>query len=89
MPPPGAAMADPADILITGAAGQVGLEFLAQAWPAHVRPMAPTLNIADVASVTTWSGSHPVAAPMDGNYGVVPRLQRDAVAKSLNRKTAP
>ena len=43
-------MADPIDILVTGGAGQVGLELLAAKWPAHIRLHAPTREALDLAN---------------------------------------
>jgi dTDP-4-dehydrorhamnose reductase len=53
------------DILITGGAGQVGIELLRARWPAHVRLHAPdrsVLDLADAASVARVFEATPFAA---------------------------
>lgn len=58
-------MADPVHILITGGAGQVGLELLRADWPADVVLHAPTraeLDLGDAASVRAVFAATPFAA---------------------------
>lgn len=58
-------MPDPLQILITGGAGQVGLELQAADWPSHVRLHAPPrteLDLGDIGSVRAAFAVTPFAA---------------------------
>jgi dTDP-4-dehydrorhamnose reductase len=77
-------MAEALDILITGGAGQVGLELLAQQWPAHVRLLAPgrdELDLSDPADVRAWFSDHKVAAVINSAaHTAVDRAQVEVAA---------
>jgi dTDP-4-dehydrorhamnose reductase len=58
-------MADPVHILVTGGAGQIGLELQAARWPGHVTLHAPPrteLDLGDAASIRAAFAQKPFAA---------------------------
>jgi dTDP-4-dehydrorhamnose reductase len=71
-------------ILVTGGAGQVGLELLAAGWPEGVTVDAPTraeLDLGDVASVKAAFAATPYAAVINaGAYTAVDKAETDVVA---------
>ncbi len=77
-------MADPVHILITGGAGQVGLELLAADWPSDVVLHAPTradLDLGDIASVRAAFAATPFAAVINsGAYTAVDKAETDVAA---------
>ncbi|QTC91471.1 dTDP-4-dehydrorhamnose reductase [Brevundimonas goettingensis] len=77
-------MADPVHILITGGAGQVGLELLAADWPADVVLHAPTraeLDLGDIVSVRAAFDATPFAAVINsGAYTAVDKAETDVAA---------
>lgn len=82
-------MADPVHILITGGAGQVGLELLAVQWPDDVVLHAPTrsdLDLGDAASVRAAFVATPFAAVINsGAHTAVDKAETEvAVAFAAN-----
>jgi len=77
-------MADPLHILITGGAGQVGLELQAADWPADVVLHAPTrdqLDLGDIASVRAAFAATPFAAVINsGAYTAVDKAETEVAA---------
>jgi len=77
-------MADPVHILITGGAGQVGLELLAADWPSEVVLHAPTrdqLDIGDITSVRAAFAANPFAAVINsGAYTAVDKAETEVAA---------
>jgi len=77
-------MADPIHILITGGAGQVGLELLAAAWPEEVVLHAPTraeLDLGDAASVRAAFAATPFAAVVNsGAHTAVDKAETEVAA---------
>ena len=77
-------MADPVHILITGGAGQVGLELQAADWPDHVMLHTPTrteMDLADITSVKTTFTRIPFAAVINsGAYTAVDKAESDIAA---------
>jgi dTDP-4-dehydrorhamnose reductase len=77
-------LADPVHILITGGAGQVGLELLAADWPSDVVLHAPTradLDLGDIASVRAAFAATPFAAVINsGAYTAVDKAETDVAA---------
>jgi dTDP-4-dehydrorhamnose reductase len=77
-------MADPIHILITGGAGQVGLELARADWPAEVVLHAPTraeLDLGDIASVRAAFATTPFAAVINsGAYTAVDKAETDVAA---------
>ena len=75
-----------AHILITGGAGQVGIELQRAAWPAHVRLHAPTrpdLDLADAAAVARAFEATPFAAVINpAAYTAVDKAE-DEVAEAF------
>lgn len=82
-------VADYVDILITGGAGQVGLELLAADWPANVRLHAPDrseLDIGDAQAVAAVFAARPYAAVINsGAYTAVDKAEGEvALAFAAN-----
>lgn len=77
-------MADPVHILITGGAGQVGLELQAAAWPEGVVFHAPTraeLDLGDAASVRAAFAATPFAAVINsGAHTAVDKAETEVAA---------
>ncbi|MFN7106655.1 MAG: dTDP-4-dehydrorhamnose reductase [Brevundimonas sp.] len=77
-------MADPVHILITGGAGQVGLELLAADWPQGVLLHAPTrteLDLSDIASVRDAFAATPFAAVINsGAHTAVDKAETEVAA---------
>lgn len=77
-------MADPVHILVTGGAGQVGLELQAAAWPDGVVIHAPTrveLNLADIVSMKAAFARTPFAAVINsGAYTAVDKAEDETAA---------
>lgn len=77
-------MADPVHILITGGAGQVGLELQAADWPQGVVIHAPTraeLDLGDIASVKAAFARTPFAAVINsGAYTAVDKAETEVAA---------
>ena len=77
-------MADPVHILITGGAGQVGLELLAADWPEGVVLHAPTrteLDLSDAASVRAAFAGTPFAAVINsGAHTAVDKAETEVAA---------
>lgn len=77
-------MADPIHILITGGAGQVGLELLAADWPEGVFLHAPTrleLDLGDAASVRAALAATPLAAVINsGAHTAVDKAETEVAA---------
>lgn len=77
-------MAEPVHILITGGAGQVGLELQAADWPEHVVVHAPTreqLDLGDIASVKAAFAATAFAAVINsGAYTAVDKAETDVAA---------
>ncbi|WP_029414917.1 dTDP-4-dehydrorhamnose reductase [Brevundimonas bacteroides] len=78
-------MADDAvDILITGGAGQVGLELARAAWPSHVRLHLPTrdqLDLGDPAAVRAAFAATPFKAVINsGAYTAVDKAETEVAA---------
>lgn len=71
----------PITILVTGGAGQVGLELLAANWPTHVTLHAPDraeLNLEDAGSVARLFSARPYAAVINsGAYTAVDRAETE------------
>lgn len=79
-------MAEPRHILITGGAGQVGLELQAHAWPEGVVVHAPArdeLNLADPASVRAALAARPYAAVINSAAWTAVDMAEDAVADAF------
>lgn len=77
-------MADPVHILITGGAGQVGLELQAAIWPKEVVIHAPRraeLDLGDIASVQAAFARTPFAAVINsGAYTAVDKAETEVAA---------
>ncbi len=77
-------MADPVHILITGGAGQVGLELQAADWPAGIVLHAPTreqLDLGDIASVRAAFAATPFAAVINsGAWTAVDKAETEIAA---------
>jgi dTDP-4-dehydrorhamnose reductase len=77
-------MADPVHILITGGAGQVGLELQAANWPEGVVLRAPTraeLDLGDAASVRAAFAATPFAAVINsGAHTAVDKAETEVAA---------
>ncbi|MNK23848.1 dTDP-4-dehydrorhamnose reductase [compost metagenome] len=77
-------MADPIHILVTGGAGQVGLELAAAAWPDNVILHTPTradLDLASIDSVRAAFARTPFAAVINsGAYTAVDKAEADVAA---------
>lgn len=77
-------MADPIHILVTGGAGQVGLELAAAAWPDNVILHTPTradLDLANIDSVRAAFARTPFAAVINsGAYTAVDKAEADVGA---------
>lgn len=75
---------DLVDILVTGGAGQVGLELTRVVWPAHVRlhlPSRSELDLADAASVRALFAATPFKAVINsGAYTAVDKAETDVAA---------
>lgn len=73
--------AKPITILVTGGAGQVGLELLAAGWPAHVTIHTPDrseLNLEDAGSVARLFGARSYAAVINsGAFTAVDRAETE------------
>lgn len=73
--------AKPITILVTGGAGQVGLELLAAKWPAHVTIHAPDrseLNLEEAGAVARLFGAQSYAAVINsGAYTAVDRAENE------------
>lgn len=86
-------MADPVKILITGGAGQVGLELLAAAWPAGVVLHAPTrteLDLGDAASVRAAFEAATFAAVINsGAHTAVDEAETEVAAAFAANATGP
>jgi len=84
---------DPTHILITGGAGQIGLELQAAAWPDGVVVHAPAradLDISDVASVKAAFASTPFAAVINSAaYTAVDRAEIDVASAFLVNAIGP
>lgn len=80
----GSPMADPVHILITGGAGQVGLELQAAAWPEGVVLHAPAraeLDLGDAASVRAAFAATPFAAVINsGAHTGVDKAETEVAA---------
>lgn len=76
--------AEPITILVTGGAGQVGLELLAAQWPAHVSIHAPDraeLDLGDAGAVGRLFSSRAYAAVINsGAYTAVDRAESEVAA---------
>ena len=74
----------PITILVTGGAGQVGLEILATDWPAHVKIHAPDrseLDLSDAASVARLFETNTYAAVINsGAYTAVDRAEAEVAS---------
>lgn len=74
----------PLFILITGGAGQVGLELLAAKWPEHIALHAPTrseLDLSDAGAVARLFSSRTYAAVINsGAYTAVDRAESEVAA---------
>lgn len=72
------------DILITGGAGQVGLELQSADWPAHVRIHAPDraeLDLSDAEAVASFFASRTYAAVINsGAYTAVDKAEGEAAS---------
>lgn len=77
-------MADPVHILITGGAGQIGLELARAQWPAEVvlhMPLRGELDLSDIASVRAAFAATPFAAVINsGAYTAVDQAEADVAA---------
>lgn len=77
-------MADPIHILVTGGAGQVGLELAAAAWPENAVLHTPTradLDLASINSVRAAFAKTPFAAVINsGAYTAVDKAEADVAA---------
>lgn len=77
-------MADPIHILVTGGAGQVGLELARADWPADVVLHAPArsdLDLGDVASIKAAFAQTPFAAVINsGAYTAVDQAETEVAA---------
>lgn len=77
-------MADPIHILVTGGAGQVGLELQAIDWPDHIVIHAPTraeMDLGDIASVKAAFARTPFAAVINsGAYTAVDKAESEIAA---------
>ncbi len=77
-------MADPIHILVTGGAGQVGLELQARSWPEGVVIHTPTrseMDLGDTASVRAAFARTPFAAVINsGAYTAVDRAETEIAA---------
>lgn len=77
-------MAESFNILVTGGAGQVGLELQAIAWPSHVTVLSPTraeLDLADPASIGAWFARNKVAAVINpAAYTAVDKAESEVAA---------
>jgi dTDP-4-dehydrorhamnose reductase len=86
-------MADPIDILVTGGAGQVGLELLAAKWPAHIRLHAPTretLDLANPESIRRAFAERSWAAVINsGAWTQVDKAEADSAAAFAVNALAP
>jgi dTDP-4-dehydrorhamnose reductase len=75
---------DPVDILITGGAGQVGLELARAQWPAHVRLHLPTrdqLDLGDADAVRAAFAATPFRAVINsGAYTAVDKAETEVAA---------
>lgn len=73
-------------VLITGGAGQVGIELLRAAWPAHVRLHAPTrteMDLTDPAAVARAFATTPFAAVINPAAWTAVDKAEDAVAEAF------
>ncbi len=81
------------DILVTGGAGQVGLELARQGWPADVRVHFPTraeLDIGDGASVAALFARQRFAAVINpAAYTAVDKAETDSAAAFLANAQGP
>lgn len=77
-------MAEPIQILVTGGAGQVGLELARAQWPAAVKlhmPSRADLDLGDIASVKAAFAQIPFAAVINsGAYTAVDRAETEVSA---------
>jgi dTDP-4-dehydrorhamnose reductase len=77
-------MADAVDILITGGAGQVGLELARADWPSHVRLHLPTrdqLDLGDADAVRAAFAATPFKAVINsGAYTAVDKAETEVAA---------
>ena len=77
-------MADPVHILITGGAGQVGLELLAAGWPEGVvlhKPTRVELDLGDATSVRAAFAATPFAAVINsGAHTAVDKAETEVAA---------
>lgn len=75
---------DVVDVLITGGAGQVGLELARAAWPANLRLHLPTrseLNLGDAEAVRAFFASIPFKAVINsGAYTAVDKAETEVAA---------
>ena len=80
-------------ILITGGAGQVGIELARQSWPADVELLMPTrdaLDIGSAESVSAWFAAHDVAAVINcAAYTAVDKAEIEPEAAFLANATGP
>jgi dTDP-4-dehydrorhamnose reductase len=81
------------DVLITGGAGQVGIELQRQAWPEGVRLHAPTraeLDLADPASIERMLAARPWAAVISsGAYTAVDKAETEVLTAWQVNAIAP
>lgn len=86
-------MADPVHILITGGAGQVGLELLAARWPDYVVLHAPTrseLNLGDAKSVQAAFVATPFSAVINsGAHTAVDKAETEVAAAFVANAMGP
>lgn len=86
-------MADPIHILITGGAGQVGLELLSVAWPEETVLHAPTraeLDLSEIASVRAAFAKIPYAAVINaGAYTAVDKAETEVAAAFATNAMGP
>jgi len=86
-------VADPVHILITGGAGQVGLELQAAAWPPGIVIHAPAraeLDLGDIASVKAAFARMPFAAVINsGAYTAVDRAEIEVAAAFATNAVGP
>lgn len=80
-------------LLITGGAGQVGLELLARQWPASVRLLAPSrkvLDLADTTAVEAFFEANTISAVINtAAYTAVDRAEDDVTGAFSANALAP
>lgn len=86
-------MADTVHILVTGGAGQVGLELQAADWPNHVVIHAPPraeMDLGDIASVKAAFARTPFAAVINaGAYTAVDKAETEVAAAFASNAMGP